>query len=114
MSNIHIMTVDGPEVGVVLHFAIPATNNASAVPWRTITTRFFGTTSLPDGDGTAGTISAAEKASIAAGALVEVATTFKLGNNNPTGAALDAAFAAAQTAWVADFSTRYNRYGTTR
>jgi len=114
MADIHIGTIDGSEVSVVLHFAIPATNNASAVPWRTIAARVFGTTALLAGDGTAGTISAAEAASIVAGSLVEVATTFKIGLNNPTGAQLDAAFTAAQTVFLTEFQARYNRYGATR
>ena len=114
MSSIHIVTVDGSEIAVVLHYAIPATANVGLVPWRTIAARFFGTTSLPAGDGTAGTIAAAEAASITAGAIVEVSTTFKIGTNTPAGAALDAAFAAAQAAWLADFSARYNHYGQTR
>ena len=114
MANIHILTIDGSEVATVMHFAVPATNNASGVPWRTIAARVFGTTNLPDGDGTAGTISAAEKTSITSGALVEQANIIKIGSNNPTGTQLDAAFTAAQNAFQADFQTRYQRYGATR
>lgn len=114
MANVHVMTIDGNEVAVVMHFAIPATNNLSAVPWQTIAGRFYGKTSLPDGDGTAGTISAAEKTSITAGALVEQTQTFKLGTNAPTGAQIDTAFSAAQSDFVAAFQARYNRYGFTR
>lgn len=114
MSNIHITTIDGNEVTAVLHFAIPATSNAAAVPWQTIAARVFGTTSLPAGDGTAGTISSAEAASITSGAIVEQVQTFKIGTSNPTGAQMDAAHAAAQTTFLAALQARYNRYGTTR
>lgn len=115
MANVHILTVDGPEVTAIMHFAIPATNNTPGVPWRTIAVRIYGgTTAMPDGDGTGGTISAAEKASVASGAVVEVTRTMKLGTNNPSGAQIDAAFAAEQSAFQADFQARYIRYGTTR
>lgn len=114
MANVHVQTLDGQEVSVVMHFAVPNANNAAGVNWRTIAARFFGTTALPDGDGTAGTISAAEKTSIQSGALVEQSQIFKLGTNNPTGPQIDAAHAAAQSAWQADFQARYNRYGFTR
>lgn len=114
MANVHVMTTDGNEVSVVMHFAIPATNNAAATPWQTIAGRFYGKTILPDGDGTQGTISATEKTGIVSGALVEQSQTFKLGTNAPTGAQIDAAFSAAQAAFVADFQAQYNRYGFTR
>ena len=114
MANVHVLTIDGNEVSVVMHFNIPNTNNAASVNWRTIAARFFGTTTLPDGDGTAGTISTAEKASVVAGSIVEQTQTFKLGTNSPTGPQIDAAFSAAQTQWLADFQARYNRYGFTR
>lgn len=115
MSNVHILTVDGPEVTAIMHFAVPATNNTPGVPWRTIAVRVYGgVTGMPDGDGTGGTITAAEKSSIASGALVEQTRTMKLGTSNPSGAQIDAAFAAEQTAFQADFQLRYVRYGTTR
>jgi len=115
MANVHILTVDGPEVTAVMHFSISAGSNTPGVPWRTIAARVFGgTTRLPDGDGTGGTISAAEKSSVASGALVEVTRAMKLGTNNPSGAQIDAVFAAEQSAFQADFQARYVRYGTTR
>lgn len=114
MANVHVLTIDGNEVSVVMHFAVPSANNAAGVNWRTIAARVFGATTLPDGDGTAGTISAAEKTSVQSGALVEQAQVFKIGTSSPTGAQIDAAFSSAQTAWVADFQNRYARYGTTR
>jgi len=115
MANVHILTVDGPEVTAIMHFAISAGNNTPGVPWRTIAVREFGgTTAMPDGDGTGGTISAVEKASVASGALVEVRVKMKLGTANPSGPQIDAAFAAEQTAFQVKFQADYVRYGTTR
>ena len=114
MANIHILTLDGAEVSTLMHFAVPATNNTAGTPWQTIAARIFGKTVLPDGDGTQGTISAAEKASIVSGALVEQANIIKLGTSSPNGAQLDAAFAAAQSAFQATFQATYQRYGQTR
>lgn len=114
MSNVHVDSIDGTEVTVVMHFAVPNTNNAAGVNWRVIVARKFGTTILPDGDGTAGTISAAEKTSIQSGAVVEQVRTIKIGDNNPTGPQIDAEHTAQRAAWLAEFQARYNRYGFTR
>jgi hypothetical protein len=114
MSNIHIQTLDGSEVTAILHFAIPATNNSAGMAWRAIAARVFGKTTLPDGDGTLGTISAAEKSQIVAGSVVEQTQTFKLGQGFPTGAQMDAAFSAAQSAFLAALQAQYAQYGLTR
>lgn len=114
MSNIHIQTIDGSEVTAVLHFAVPATNNTAGTPWRTIAARVFGKTMLADGDGTLGTISAAEKSAIVAGSVVEQTQTFKLGQGFPTGAQMDAAFSAAQSAFLSALQASYQQYGLTR
>lgn len=114
MANMHILTIDGAEVTLLLHFAIPATNNVAGVSYRTILSRIYGTTQLPDGDGTAGTISVAEKAQITAGEVVEALGTLKIGDSNPSGAQLDAFHTAQRSAFLADVQTRYSRYGFTR
>lgn len=114
MANIHIRTTDGSEVATTMHFAVPATLNAASVSWQTIAAQVFGKTVLPDGDGTAGTIGAIEKAAIIAGSVVEQERTMKLGSSNPTGPQMDAAHTAQQSAWLADFQARFNRWGFTR
>lgn len=114
MSNIHVLTFDGRAFTAVFHVAVPATNNASGAPWRTIAARFFGSTGLPDGDGTLGTISAAEKTQIVAGELVEVRRNIKWGPNTPTGAQLDALFTRVSNEVLGDFQATYARYGATR
>lgn len=113
MSNIHVLTIDGPEVTLVMHFAIPATNNLASVPYRTILGRVYSTTQLPDGDGSQGTIGAAEKAQIAAGEVVEVVATLKLGDS-PSLAQLDAFHTAQRSAFLAEVQAKYGRYGMTR
>jgi len=74
MANTHILEQIKPNVfRVALHIPIPSANNNSGVNWQTalINSGTGGTTVLKDGDGTAGTISAAEKAQIVAGSLYE-------------------------------------------
>ena len=93
MANIHIRTVDGSEVATIMHFAVPAANNAAGVGWQVIAAQVFGKTVLPDGDGTAGTISAAEKAAIVAGSVTVP---------NPVGKALVALNAAMYAADKSD------------
>jgi len=114
MANVHILTIDGAEVLTVMHFAVPNTNNSSGINWRVIAARVHGTTSLPDGDGTGGTISTGEKTSITTGALVEQMRFIKLGTDNPSGAQIDAAFTAEQSAFQTSFQAKYARYGATR
>jgi hypothetical protein len=81
MANVHILDRQGGEFRVVFHIAVPAGNNAANVPWQTALVRsgLGGTTTLPDGDGNGGTISAAEKTSIATGAVYE-----QVGTIDPT------------------------------
>lgn len=80
MANLHILVRDGQEFRVVAHVPVAAGNNSAGVPWRTAVLRSklsTGLSVLPDGDGTAGTISAAEKTDLASGALVEIQTSIK-------------------------------------
>ena len=81
MANSHILEQTAPgRFRVVYHVAIPATNNAAGVSWRTIMAARVAASvaagnnasALPDGDGTAGTIAPAEKTLITTGAVVEV------------------------------------------
>lgn len=116
MANIHVLAMDGSEFTAAFHLAIPNTNNTAGVNWRTAVLRNgYGTTVLPDGDGTLGTISASEKSDIQSGAVVEIVETVKPADGAfLNGAALDAAHTAIRTKFLADFQARYARYGTTR
>lgn len=75
MADYHVLTgrSDGNAYTVVHHLPIPNVTNRAGVSVRTALANsgLGGKTSLPDGDGSAGSISAAEKASILAGELWE-------------------------------------------
>ena len=115
MASIHILSMDGTEFTAAFHVAIPATNNAASCPWRTVVLRNGGgTTILPDGDGTLGTISAAEKAQILSGEVAEVVQTNRWNQSFPTGAQLDAIAADVTATYTAAMQSTFNRYGMTR
>ena len=108
--------MDGTEFSAAFHIAIPATNNTAGCPWRTVVLRNGGgKTILPDGDGTLGTISAAEKTQILAGEIMELVTSGGWGAGTfPTGAQLDAIAAAIVSNYLAAMQLKYSRYGMTR
>lgn len=114
MANVHILDYDGPRLRFVFHVPIPNVNNPRGVNYRTALTQLgrYGTTILPDGDGTNGTISAAEKAGIASRAVVEVVHVVK--RPQATNAALDALFAQAQAETQAGIQAELADYGVTR
>ncbi|MFQ5760197.1 MAG: hypothetical protein ACE5HM_04390, partial [Acidiferrobacterales bacterium] len=78
MADMHVLKRTGDEYTVVMHFPIPATNNSAAIPWASalVNSGLGGTTILPDGDGTGGTISAAEKTSVLAGTILEHSASY--------------------------------------
>lgn len=75
MANWHALTggPDGNSYQVAYHLPIPNNNNRVGVNHRTalVNSGIGGTTVLPDGDGTDGTISAAEKTQITNGEVFE-------------------------------------------
>jgi len=96
----------------VLHVAIPAGNNPAGVPWRTAVAAHVDALKpsvLPDGDGTAGTISAAEKAQIISGAVLEVVREEK----GQTTASAANIYALRSAAILAELQVRYGQYGRT-
>lgn len=101
MANWHSLsgTVDGNSFLIVYHVPIPIANNRASVSYRTalVNSGIGGKTQLPDGDGTLGTISAAEKTSIQSGALYEYSEYFPT-NPGQTLAQLQAAVDAKFTA----------------
>jgi hypothetical protein len=66
MANMHILLQSGGMFRIVAHIAVPAGNNSAGIAWQTVvvTSGVGGKTVLPAGDGTGGTISAAEKTAI--------------------------------------------------
>jgi hypothetical protein len=81
MANMAVLAGNGVDYTVVVHVAIPVANNVAGTPWRTaLVNSGLGRPSiLPAGDGTLGTISAADVALIASGALYEYVTTIRVG-----------------------------------
>jgi hypothetical protein len=117
MANTHVLEQTAPgRFRVVYHVAIPATNNAAGVAWRAImaqqvaaqVAQVGGRASvLPDGDGTGGTISAAEKAQVVSGALYEAVREEK----GQGAATLAAQFALRSAEILAGLQARYAQYG---
>lgn len=122
MANMHVLTQYGGKFRIALHIAIPAGNNAAGVPWRTALVRSgLGlATRLPDGDGTAGTISAPEKADVAAGNVLEledevdVTRGGTLTSNAQLGAFLDAWYAARSAEVLDRLQAQLAQYGRNR
>lgn len=99
MSQWHVRTGDGNgnSYQVVFHLPVPSVLNRVSVNYQTalINSGLGGKTILPDGDGTSGTISAAEKASIQAGSIYEHTETYLTNPGNALAtdkAALDARY----------------------
>lgn len=112
MANTHVLEQTTPgRFRVVYHVAIPATNNAAGVAWRTAIVNSRDATRpvtvLPDGDGTNGTISAAEKAQLTSGALYEVVREEK----GQTGAGINAMFAQRSAEVLAALQARLSQFG---
>ncbi|KKN26051.1 hypothetical protein LCGC14_0878570 [marine sediment metagenome] len=97
---------------VAMHFPVPAGNNAAGVPWRgaLVASGIGGTTVLPNGDGTGGTISAADKALIQSGALLEHVESVRLGAGNPQAAA-EELYNSRKADKTAQLQARLNQYG---
>ena len=114
MANVHILEAGPSRMRVVLHIPVPATNNGVGTPWRTalVNSGIGGTTSLKDGDGTAGTITATEKANILSGALYEVHLTEKL--RALSAANLDDLFNMRRSEILTELQERLRFYGATR
>ena len=112
MTNVHVLGQTAPgRFRVVYHVAIPATNNAAGVAWRTAIVNSRDATRpvsvLPDGDGTNGTISAAEKAQLTSGAVYEVVREEK----GQTGAGINAMFAQRSAEVLAALQARLAQFG---
>jgi hypothetical protein len=117
VANVHILESLAPgRFRVAYHVAIPASNNPAGVAWRTavVNSRPTGANAppisvLPDGDGTNGTISAAEKAQLSSGALYEVVHDEK----GQTGAGINAMFARRSAEVLAALQARLAQFGRT-
>jgi hypothetical protein len=119
MARCHVLTAANGLTTVVFHIAVPAGNNAVGTPWPEVVVNsgIGGTTSLPSGDGTGGTIAAAELAQIEAGTVFEVQDRIPM-PEGMTGAQanahLDAHHAAKTTEAEGLFQERGRYFGYTR
>jgi hypothetical protein len=133
MANMHVLGAEGGGAyRIVCHYAIPATTNSAGLAWRTAYARSRGwpadvlPTVLPDGDGTLGTISAADKATVT-GTLPSTVPTvaeeterfdFPSDWTGLSGAqrqaVLDAWYAAQNTEWTARLQALLLWWGYTR
>ena len=119
MANVHILEKSGANYRMALHIAIPSGNNGAGVAVRTavINSKLGGTTILPDGDGTAGSIGAVEKTSVTTGAVVEVVRSLDItqGGTLTTGAQIAAFlndfYASEAAACLADLQSRLAQFG---
>ena len=117
MADMHILTGNGDRWTVIMHLPVPNTNNPVGTNWRTavVASRIGGSTSLPDGDGTGGTISAAEKALIEAGEVIEHSASVRLESMGTVladqRAALRAWFAAAKVNVLVEVQKRLRYFG---
>ena len=122
MANIHVLERSGAQHRIVLHIAVPAANNGAGVSIRSasVNSKIGGTTILSDGDGTAGTISAAEKTNVTTGAVLELVRSLDLtqGGTLTTGgqiaAFLDDYYAAVSAEVLADLQFKLAQFGRTR
>ncbi len=87
MADMHVLIGNGRQWRVAMHFAVPAGNNTAGVSWSDAlaNSELGGATVLPDGDGTGGTVSAAEKTSIESGTILEyvVVLPIESGGSSP-------------------------------
>lgn len=90
MADMHILTANNNgQFRVVMHFPVPSGNNSAGVAWvdAVVNSGFGGTTTLPDGDGTGGTVDTApggEKDDIESGAVFEHAAGFPIESSGNT------------------------------
>jgi hypothetical protein len=92
MADMHVITGRDEKWSIVMHFAVPDSNNAVAVNYRTaiINSGIGGSTVLIAGDGTNGTIVAAESANIDSGAVYEHVVPFIVESGGTSNAELRA------------------------
>ncbi len=119
MAKVHVLDTSGGLTRVVCHIDVPAGNNSAGTAWAAVIVNsgIGGTTVLPDGAGTGGTISAAEKTSIQGGTVFEVIDriSIPLGMNAAqANAFLDAVHAAKVIEVQAQITARLNYFGFTR
>lgn len=121
MTDVHVLRRTTPgRYQLVMHFPVPAGNNAAGVLWSAVLVNsgLGGKTVLPDGDGTGGSISAAEKATIANGTIYEVVEEVDLLSAGASSAQItayaDALYTRRLTEVQAELQAILSQFGRTR
>ena len=119
MARAHVLDTQGALTRVALHFTVPAGNNTAGIAWVTalLNSSLSKTTVLPDGTGSGGSISAAEKATLANGTVYEIVDSVDLPpgmNTAQANAFLDAVHASRQTEVFALLQRQLAYFGYTR
>ena len=119
MANVHALDTQGGQTRLVFHIAVPAGNNSVGTAWSAVLVNSGtgGTTRLPDGTGSGGTISSAEKTAIQAGTVYEVEDRVVVPpgmNAAQANAFLDALHAAKVIEVQGHVTARLNLFGYTR
>lgn len=113
MANITVLERDTGDLWrVVMHFSVATGNNSAGVPWQEslVKSGIGGNTILPDGDGTKGTISTADKALIESGALLEHVESVRLGGGDVQAAAKEI-YNSRKSSMTAQTQARLSQYG---
>lgn len=122
MAKAHVLTTSGEQIRIAFHVAVPVGNNVAGIAWTTAirNSGLGGRTVLPDGDGTGGTISVAEKTNITTdGTVYEVVRTVQSSQIRTDTAAhanadIDALHAALVTEIQPQLQAQLNVFGYTR
>ena len=120
MSDIHVLTGRHRTWQLVMHIAVPDQNNAIGISYRSalVESGLGGTTQLLDGDGTNGTISAAEKVLIEAGEVLECSADYVLESGGTSNAqllaTLDEFYTTRKPSILGNFQEQLRYYGFTR
>lgn len=119
MGKVHVLTTNGQTSTLVYHIPTPAGSNAAGTPWADClkNSGIGGVTRLPDGDGSGGTIVAAEKTSVQDGSVYEVQDSAVIPGGLSAAQAnafLDALHAAKTAEVQPQLQQRLNYFGYTR
>lgn len=111
MSALHVLERTERGYRCAIHKPVPAGGNAAGVSWATVLVNSgLAKTVLIEGDGP-GQITAAEKAQIESGAVVEAVLDIPLGSGGMTLAQVAAIVQDEWSAWASRFQSRYARWG---
>lgn len=115
MADMHVLTGTDGRWQVVMHFPVPGGNNIAGVSWSEAVKNsgLGGSTGLPDGDGTDGTIGATEKTAVLAGTVLEHVGDFRVESGGSVQATLREFYANEKVDMAAQLQRRLRYFGAT-